>query len=148
MAHVEIGEVALIGNGAPCARHGFYTVRYQPCLQRLLKRLAQEWREHFILFAAGDHFPLTAHGPVAIGLWVGLYGVDEARLVDPAHRKHDRDGHHFVHGVHMRRRTGTMGNVRIPCRVNHAFGKNGFAARFALHNDAADGVAIHDGCDT
>ena len=41
-----------------------------------------------------------------------------------------------------------VGNVGIPCRVNHPFGKNSFTACLAFDNYAADRVAIHDGCDT
>ena len=144
MAHVEIGQVPLIRDCTPSAGHCFHAVWDQPCFQRFLKRLAQKGRKHPILFAAGDHFPFTTHSPVTIGLRVGLYGVNKPRLIDAAHRKHDRDGHHLVDWMHMRRGPSAVGNVGISCRVNYPLGEDSFTSRLALHNHAADRVSVHD----
>ena len=148
VAHVEIGQVPLIRDCPPSACHCFHAVWDKACFQRFLKRLAQKGRKHVILFAAGDHFPFTTHSPVTIGLRVGLDCINEPRLVDAAHRKHDRDGHHLVDRMHMRRGPSAVGDVGISCRVYHPLGEDSFTTRLALHNHAADSVAIHNGRNT
>ena len=38
-----------------------------------------------------------------------------------------------------------MGNISISSAVNDPVSQDGAAARLALHDDALDGVALHDG---
>ena len=147
VAHVEISEIALFGNCAPGASHGLHAIRNKARLQRLLERLAQERGEHFVLLAAGLDLPLAANGPVGVSLRIGLHRIDEARLVDPAHRKHHRGRHHLSYRVLMGRRAAAMGNVGIAGRIDHPLGQNRFAPRLALDDHARDRLAFHDRCD-
>ena len=146
MHEIEIGEIAGVVDRAPGAGNGVQVLGDQAAGPGLLEGLAQERREHLVLFAGGLHRPLAV-GPVPVGLGVGFYLLYKTGFVDPRHGKHHRGADHVLRGLLDGGRPRPVHDIAVPGSVHHPFGPNCLPTRLALDDGADDPIAIHQGGD-
>jgi hypothetical protein len=144
---IEVRQVALVADRAPRAGEGAQVRRDEPGRDGLFERLAKERREELVLLAGRLDVPFRVARPVAIRLRVRLHRVEEAALVHPGHREHDRCRQHLLAGRLAERRTGTGGDVRIAGRIDDPLREDRLTPRLALRDDAADRTALDDRID-
>ncbi len=118
-----------------------------PAASACLNGLRRKGGKQLVFLAGGLIVPFAVPRPVGVGLGIRLDRVDEASLVDTAHRKHDGDGHHLVLRRLPERRPGARRNIRIPGSIDDALGQNCLPTRLALTDDTGNDAAFKNRCD-
>jgi len=77
-------------------------------------------------------------------LRISLDRFDEAPLVDTAHGKHDGHRHHLALGRFAHWRTGARRDIGVAGCIDDPLREDGFAARFAFSDHAANHSMLHD----